>query len=393
MLTFEQSNIAKTLQFTIYMRIAVNTRFLLNGKLEGLGWFTFETLKRMVTDHPEHEFYFIFDRPYNQKFIFAQNVTPVVAFPPARHPFLWYLWFEWALPRVFKKIKPDIFLSTDGYISLRSKVKTVNVIHDLNFEHYPDQMNWLVRKYYTYFFPRFARHAGRLVTVSEFSKADIVRTYKIYPDKIDVAYNGASNSFKPLNDEQKAVARNTFCNGFEYFIYVGALLPRKNIARLLLAFDVFKQKTGSNMKLLIAGAKMFKTSDIDETFEKLHFKSDVVFTGRLTQSKLELALGGAFGLTYVSYFEGFGIPLIEAMRAHVPVITSNLTSLPEVAGNAAILCNPFSVESIADAMTELFMNAELRAGLIEKGKIRGNFFNWDNTAAVLWQSIEKCLNE
>ena len=104
------------------MRIAVNTRFLLPNKLEGIGWFSYEVLKRWVAWHPEHEFIFIFDRKHDERFIFDKNVTPIVAFPPARHPFLFYLWFEWALPSVFAKQKADVFMSPDGFLSLRSKI-------------------------------------------------------------------------------------------------------------------------------------------------------------------------------------------------------------------------------------------------------------------------------
>ena len=99
------------------MRIAVNTRLLLKDKLEGIGWFTFETLKRITKNHPEHEFIFLFDRPYDKEFIFSENIIPVVIQPPARHPFLWYLFFEWSIPAALKKYKADIFISPDGWLS------------------------------------------------------------------------------------------------------------------------------------------------------------------------------------------------------------------------------------------------------------------------------------
>ena len=373
------------------MKIAVNTRFLLEGKLEGLGWFTYETMKRMVENHPEHQFFFIFDRPYSQRFIFASNVTPIVAFPPARHPFLWFLWFEIAIPKVLRKINPDIFVSTDGYLSLRTKVKTIDVIHDLNFEHYPEQMKWLVKKYYRYFFPKFARKACRIVTVSEYSKQDIVSTYGIPASKIDVAYNGAGTTFKPLSEEEKIQIRKEYTNGSPYFVYVGALLPRKNIARLLEAFDQFKKQSGSNTKMVIVGAKMFKTKDIENVFNHMQFKHEVIFTGRLPEGKIEPVVGAALAMTYVSYFEGFGIPLIEAMYADVPVITSNKTALPEVAGKAAIIVDPFSVKEITDAMILINSDKKVRDLLITEGRIQRQKFNWDYTALTLWQSIEKCL--
>ena len=132
------------------MKIAINTRFLLPNKLEGIGWFSYEVLKRWVAWHPEHEFIFIFDRKYDERFIFDKNVTPVVAFPPARHPFLFYLWFEWALPTVFAKHKVDAFMSPDGFMSLRSKVPTQLVIHDIAWKHFPEQVPYWYRKHYEY---------------------------------------------------------------------------------------------------------------------------------------------------------------------------------------------------------------------------------------------------
>ena len=118
------------------MRIAVNTRLLLKGKLEGIGWFTYESFKLIVRSHPEHEFFFIFDRKFDKEFIFSDNVTPIVVGPPARHPILHFIWYEISIPRILKKIKPDIFISPDSYLSLSSKYPDLIVIHDLNFEHF-----------------------------------------------------------------------------------------------------------------------------------------------------------------------------------------------------------------------------------------------------------------
>ena len=374
------------------MKIAINTRFLLEGKLEGIGWFSYETVKRITTQHPEHQFYLIFDRPFPEEFIFAPNVTPVICFPQARHPFLWYWWFEHSLPKILNKIKPDVFISLDGYQSLAYKGKSIAVIHDLNFEHYPEKLKWLVRKYLLYYFPRFAKHATRIITVSEFSKSDISQIYKIDPAKIDVAHNGANLVYHPLSKKEKLDAKKTFANNCEYFVYIGALLPRKNVARMLQAFDAFKEATRSNIKMVIIGAKMFNTKDIEHAFKQMKYKADVIFTGRLAPGKIEMAMGGALALTYVSYFEGFGIPLVEAMYADVPVITSSATSLPEVAGDAALITDPFSVSSIKEAMIKISTDENLRYELIEKGRIQRQKFSWDNTANAVWESILKCAN-
>jgi glycosyltransferase involved in cell wall biosynthesis len=156
------------------MKIAVNTRLLLKDKLEGIGWVAYETLRRMVASHPEVEFYFLFDREPDPMFLFADNVKPVVLFPQARHPFLFIWFFEFSVTKALKKIKPDLFFSPDGYLSLRSDVPQVTQFHDLNFEHFPKDMPKIHLWHYKTFFPRFARKAKRIVTVSEFSKQDIV---------------------------------------------------------------------------------------------------------------------------------------------------------------------------------------------------------------------------
>jgi glycosyltransferase involved in cell wall biosynthesis len=373
------------------MKIAVNSRFLLDNKLEGIGWFTYETFRRITVNHPEHQFIFFFDRPYAKKFIFSSNIEPKIVYPPARHPVLWYWWFEHSIPKILKEYNPELFVSTDGFLSLSTIIKSLVVIHDLNFEHYPENLRWLVKKYLLHYTKKFAHKATRIVTVSNYSKNDIVQTYNISPDNIDVAYNGASNIYRPLNEKEKSEAKNEFARGCEYFVYIGAMLPRKNIARLLKAFDDFKITTGSNTKLVIVGEKMFNTSDIKLTHEKMRYRNEVIFTGRLEQGKIEKALGGALSLIYVSYFEGFGIPIVEAMNADVPVVTSNITSMPEIAGDAAIQVDPFSVESIKNGLIQIYKDEKLRASLIEKGEIRKQAFNWDNTAEQLWKSIEKCL--
>ena len=138
------------------MKIAVNTRLLLKNKLEWIGWFSTETLKRITTQHKEHQFYFIFDRKYDDAFIFSDNITPVVIPPQARHPVLYYIWFENSIPRLLKKLQPDLFFSPDGYLSLTTKVRSMNVFHDLNFEHYPADLPFSERTYYRHFFPLYA---------------------------------------------------------------------------------------------------------------------------------------------------------------------------------------------------------------------------------------------
>ena len=374
------------------MEIVVNTRLLLKNKLEGIGWFAYETLKRITTNHPEHHFVFLFDRDFDEEFIFSDNITPIILLPQARHPFLFYWWFEFSVADFLNKFKPDIFLSPDGYMSLKANVKQLAVIHDLNFEHYPNDLPFLVRKYYKYFFPKFAHKATRIATVSEFSKNDIIQQYHINPANIDVLYNGCNDLYKPIDETLQQQTKQNFSKNCDYFLFVGALHPRKNISRLLKAYDKFKSTQSSEIKMLIVGEKYYWTSEIKHTYLNMKFRDDVIFTGRLLPEDLKNVLGAALALTYVPYFEGFGIPILEAMNCDTPLITSNVTSMPEVAKDAALLVDPFSIDSIANAMLYLYKVESMRNQLINKGRKRKLDFSWDKTANALWESIERTVH-
>ena len=373
------------------MKIAVNARLLLTAKLDGIGWFTAETLSRITQQHPEHEFIFIFDRPFDSSLIFSSNITPIVVPPAARHPLLFYIWFEHMIPGAIRKSRADIFLSTDSYLSLSSNVPSVLVMHDLNFEHYPKDLPWLVSKYYRYYIPKFAAHSTRIATVSEFSRNDIVSLYNISPEKIDVIYSGAGELFVPLSPAEQLSVKTQFAGGRDYFLSIGALHPRKNLVNLFRAFDHFKESDQKGMKLLVVGAKYWWTDDMRKAYESMRYRDDVIFTGRLSSSDLRNVVASAFAQTYVSYFEGFGLPLVEAFYCDVPVITSNITSMPEIAGDAALLVDPFDYISISSAMQQLANDENLRDRLIAKGRVRRAGFSWQKTSEKLWNTCETVM--
>jgi glycosyltransferase involved in cell wall biosynthesis len=372
------------------MRIAVNTRLLIPGRLEGLGTFTHEVLQRMVKAHPEHEFIFIFDRQWDESFIYGPNVIPIKIGPQARHPILYHIWFEYSLPRIFKKMKPDIFLSPDGYLSLRSTLPQVAVIHDLNFEHHPEFFDAFHRWHYHQYFPKYAVKASRIATVSEFSKSDIVTHYHIPENKIDVIYNGVDQTYQSVSEKEKEAIRIKYSQGEEYFVFVGGLYPRKNLARIIQAFDLFKSRTGSKMKFLIAGKRYRESQDIFDMHSSLKHKNDIEFLGRIEpKSEIPKLLTAARSLVYVSLFEGFGLPIAEAMKCETAVITGNITAMPEIANGAALLCNPYQTKDIAKAMEQM-MNNDLRNRCIERGKEVVKSYSWEKTADELWNSCIKC---
>jgi len=373
------------------LKVAVNCRFLIKDKLEGYGHFTQETLKRITRSNLEVDFYFLFDRSFDDSFVFSPNIEPIILFPPARHPFLWFIYFEIETARVLRKIRPDLYLSFDGYACLNSSIPQVMVVHDLAFEHFSDNVNWLTHKYLKYFVPRFCKKVDRIVTVSEFSKSDIVKQYNVNPNKIDVVYNGTRDGFEPVEENTKKEVRTTYASGVEYFLYVGSVHPRKNLENLLSAFTIYKEKTGSDKKLLIAGRMAWKTSPVLALYEKMAYKDDVVFTGYVSDDEITKITASAFALCYVSLFEGFGIPIIEGMRCSVPVITSNTSSMPEVAGQAALIVNPENVDEISQAMIKLDQDKSLHSYFAEEGFERQKVFSWERTARNLWKSCLKVV--
>ena len=217
--------------------------------------------------------------------------------------------------------------------------------------------------------------------------------YGIDSKKIDVVYNGVNEIFSPLDPDEAGYIRGLLTGGTPYFIFIGSMHPRKNLSNLLMAFDLFRTKSAKDHKLIMVGEKMFMYGDLEKTYENMKHREDVIFTGRLSPMKLRDVLGASAGMTFLPVFEGFGIPLLEAMRCEVPILASNVSSLPEVAADAAIYADPQHVEEIAERMTDLASDKELRSRLVKAGKERCKAFSWDITADLLWNSICRISNK
>lgn len=371
------------------MIIAVNTRFLLNNYLEGYGYFIFETFKRITSAHADHQFIFIFDRPFDERFVFGKNVIPVVTGPAARHPLLWKFWYDVKVPAVLRKHKADVFVSCDGFCSLTSKVPQCLVLHDLSFLHHPSFIKKVQLLFYKKYTPKFLAKARSIATVSEFSKKDIITRYKTDVSKIDVVFSAAKEVFQPLTDAAKEEIKNKYTGGKEYFVYAGAIHPRKNLMNLLRAFSVFKKRLQTNMKLVLAGRLAWKYESFAESLKSYKYRDDVVLTGYVPEDELVKIIGAAYGMVYPSLFEGFGVPVLEAMQADVPVITSEGSSMQEIVGDAALYADANNHTDIADKMMLLYKDEKLRKELIEKGRKVSKHYTWDKAAELLWQCILK----
>jgi len=368
------------------VKIAINTRFLLPNGLEGIGRYTQEIVKRLVVLCPDDEFIFLFDRQYDKRYIFEKNVKAAVIHPQARHPILWYWWFEKSLPAFFRKHDIDLFISMDGYCSLKSPVPTIMVIHDLAYVHYPDQIKRSAVKYYKKWVPRFCQRANQLITISEASRADLVEQYNLKKNEIGIVPNGFNPNFTPLDDAQKMAARLQFADGKKFFCTLGAIHPRKNIEGTIQAFNKYKKETKSTDKLLVIGRMAWKNDRLKKLVENSVYKSDIKFLGYLPDEEVRLIVGAAKALLFLSFFEGFGVPLLEAMQLNTPTIYSNRSVMPEIAGKTGIPVNPQNLSEITKAMTEVehFKKEAVQKLRSEKLAV----YDWDRAAQLMKGYVE-----
>lgn len=369
------------------MRIAVNAIFLQDALLEGYGHYVQEIFSRIIRSHPEDSFLFVFDRPYADKFIYAPNITAIVVGPPARHPLAFFWWYQVKAPLAIRSFKPDVWIQPYGFASTTTRVPQLLVVHDLAFLHYPQFISLPQRWYYRFFTPGFLKKATAIVAVSEYTRQDLVKQYKIPATNIKVIGGAARKNFMPLPWLEKESIKEQYADGKDYFLFTGGIHPRKNLLTLLKAFSLFKKWQHSNMKLLIAGRLAWQFDDLLEKLKTYKYRKDVVMLGYLPDEQLESITASAYALVYPSWFEGFGLPVLEAMQSEIPVIASNAGSLPETGGEAALYASPSDPDGLAKHMLSLYKDENLRTSRIEAGKLQAAGFNWDDSADRFYQLI------
>lgn len=232
-----------------------------------------------------------------------------------------------------------------------------------------------------------------IATVSAFSKKDITSQYGTAADKINIVYSAAKEIFQPITNEEKQAARTKYTGGKEYFVYTGAIHPRKNLVNLLKAFSLFKKRQQSSMKLVLTGRLAWKYDSFVKNLKTYKYRDDVVMTGYVNEEEIRKLVGAAYTMVYPSLFEGFGVPVLEAMQCDVPVITSLNSSMQEIANEAALYAEPESPADIAEKMMLLYKDEKLRGQLIEKGRVTVKQYSWEQSAERLWQSIEKAIQQ
>jgi glycosyltransferase involved in cell wall biosynthesis len=281
------------------------------------------------------------------------------------------------------RLRPVDLLHVQFTAPLFCPVPVIATIHDLAFEHMPEtftrrgslQLKFTVR--------RTAKRAARIATVSEYSRQDLIRTYKLPPEKVVVTHNGIGPIFSPQPASGDEAQKLRHCFGIErdFILAVGSLQPRKNLVRLIRAYAKLRnRKDGFNHQLVIVGRKLWLSNEIFAEAKRQEWARDIILTGYVSDEDLPAFYRAARAFVYPSLFEGFGIPPLEAMACGTPVITSNTSSLPEVAGDAALLIDPYNEQDLANALISIVNDEKLRALLRERGFVQSKKFTWRNAA-------------
>jgi len=292
------------------------------------------------------------------------------------------IWNKFCWPPIELFIgKVDLFHSTNYILPPQRFGKSIITIHDLFFLIAPEYASKASVKLFKDQIKKYALRANKIIVVSESTKRDVQRLLGIAPGKIAVIYEGAESGYRPLNKELALKEiKHKYKLEHRFILFVGTLEPRKNLTNLIQAYSLFRnRRKDCRHKLVICGMKGWSARDIFETAERLKLKKEIIFTGYVPENDLPLFYNAADLFTFPSLYEGFGLPVLEAMACGTPVITSNTSSLPEIVGEAAIMINPTDVGALADAIDKVLGNESLRQEMRNKGLARTKLFSWEET--------------
>src|SRR5574341_684895 len=297
---------------------------------------------------------------------------------PTQHPLVRILWEQLAAPVRLSQTRPHLLHSMAFVLPVLWGGPSVVTVYDLSFLRYPERLSRSRRLYLQWATAASVRRARRVIAISESGRREISELLKVAMERIDVALPGVSENFRPLPlaDVKRFRAETGLPERF--ILHLGTLEPRKNLGMLLRAYACLPQR--DRVKLVLAGAKGWQTAEISSLIEGRGLAQDVILPGYISHETLPLWYNAADIFVYPSLYEGFGLPLLEAMACGAPVIASNTTSVPEAVGPAGVLLPPDEVGAWADAMSHLLGDRGLRAALAERGRERAKNFTWQNTA-------------
>lgn len=358
------------------MKIAIDASELANRREDGTQIYLYNLLKNIAcVDHTNQ--YYLYYQNEPKKIIEAPNFIHAIKPWPA-------YWTQSRLPFLLFRDRPHVLfmpIQTLPFV-MPPQIKTVITIHDLAFLMYPQTFPAADRLKHKIFAWHAIRRADKIIAVSEATKKDILKFYHVVPEKVRVIHHGYDKErFRPFQKQEDCDTINQVKHKYKihkpYILYVGALQPRKNILGLVKAFELLKNDA---YELVIAGGKAWLYRELFEYARKTSARDNIIFTGRFETEELPALLWGAEVFVLPSLYEGFGLPAIEAMACGTPVITSNVSSLPEIAGQSAILVNPTKSEEIARAIQQVLESNEIKQKMRYSGLQNIQRFSWEKCA-------------
>ncbi len=392
---FFNNNYGKTnLPFIKYpkrqiLNIGMNTRFI-QTEISGIGKYVLNLMKKIPYFGKNQYYFYEYNNAAILKPVEMENVHYIVPDMYAKSRIARIGWEQIYFSQRLKKDKIDIFHGPSFMLSIFKSCKSIITVHDLTFLHFPQGFNFSTKLYYYFFFRRSLNIADMIIADSYSTKKDLIEHYHIHPNKIQVIYLGVDDIFKRVTNKKIIQeVKQKYSLPDTYVLFVGLLSPRKNIRRVLRAFA----QLNTNHKFVIVGNKGWLYEPIFKLINDLNLKEKVIFTGYADAEDLPAIYSGAEALVFPSFYEGFGIPILEAMACGCPVITSNISSMPEVAGDAAIFVDPYSINEIKDAMITIILDKNKKQELIKKGYSQVKKFSWQKMAEETVNIYEKLANK
>lgn len=376
------------------MKIGIDCRTILNpetGERAGVGTYTHNLVRTLLKIDESNRYTLFFNEDFPSADEFRQDNSEVVGIPQRVHRKIPVYDAHYRLARLFTKQNLDVLHGPAYIFPLRYKGKTVITVHDLAIYQQPDWFpagQWYARKIVV---PRCIRLATRIITVSESTREDLLKQFHVPYKKVQTVYEGVEERKEGWSDGEVGAVFARFAVRRPYFLFVGTIEPRKNIERIIAAFERFVRKEGTGHQLVIAGTEGWHHERIFDAIENSVVAKQIRYIGYVTAEEKSMLLSRAHAFLFPSLYEGFGLPVLEAMNAYVPVVTSEVSSTREIAGDAAILVDPYQVDEIAKAMTDISGDERLRAMLREAGERRVELFSWERCAEETLEVYEEVV--
>jgi len=368
------------------MIVGIDASRITENEKAGVGNYTYHLLKALEKIDKKNRYVLYFNKIPTKFEISQSNFSTKVISSPR-------FWTQGRLALECLIHPPDILFVPAHTIPVlrRPSLKTVVTVHDLGAEFLAEYHKWPQKIYLNWSTEYIAKHATHIIAVSNHTKRDLMRTLKAPARQISVVYEGVdSKFFYPRPDWEIKQVKANYGVGRGYFLYVGTIQPRKNLVRLIEAFS----KSGvENTDLVLAGSSGWLDEEIYKLPEKLSISKYVRFLGYVTDEDLPALYSGAVGLVFPSLYEGFGLPILEAFACGCPVLTSKIGAMAEVAGDAALLVDPYNKDEIAAGLKKLVSDRNFREDLIKKGSERVKEFSWEKVAKETIKVFEKVYSE